>query len=135
VLWDRCWMVMRVRRGRFLRLIIGAFPGFGDCEGTEADGCNRGVLAVIRAFTPIVIKEKGVVVNIGSSAGTLNVPWNGTFVPSFPLFPAGSWFPTNTTFIQQSTTPQRQPQTYSPKPCASNSNPSTSASSRLSLGS
>ncbi|TVY35799.1 Short-chain dehydrogenase, partial [Lachnellula occidentalis] len=35
-----------------------------------------GVLAVTRAFAPLIIKEKGVVVNIGSSAGMVNLPWH-----------------------------------------------------------
>jgi NADP-dependent 3-hydroxy acid dehydrogenase YdfG len=39
---------------------------------------NRGTLNMIKAFAPLVIETKGVVVNIGSSAGVINVPWNGT---------------------------------------------------------
>ena len=36
-----------------------------------------GVLAVTKAFTPMVVKEKGTVVIVGSSAGVLNIPWTG----------------------------------------------------------
>lgn len=47
-----------------------------------------GVLGVTRAFVPLMLAAKGVgderavVVNIGSSAGVINVPWNGISTPS-----------------------------------------------------
>ncbi|TVY55514.1 Short-chain dehydrogenase cctT [Lachnellula cervina] len=41
-----------------------------------------GVLAVTRAFAPLIIKEKGAVVNIGSSAGLVNLPWQGIYTSS-----------------------------------------------------
>ncbi|KAG4442941.1 hypothetical protein IFR05_001554 [Cadophora sp. M221] len=42
-----------------------------------------GPLAVIRAFVPIMVESGGgTLVNIGSSAGVLNVPWNGIYAAS-----------------------------------------------------
>jgi len=39
---------------------------------------NRGTLAMVKAFAPLVIETRGVVANVGSSAGLINIPWNGT---------------------------------------------------------
>jgi NADP-dependent 3-hydroxy acid dehydrogenase YdfG len=41
-----------------------------------------GVLAVSKAFTPLVVKERGTVIVVGSAAGLLNVPWLG--VSNYP---------------------------------------------------
>ncbi|KAL5321396.1 hypothetical protein ACEPPN_009354 [Leptodophora sp. 'Broadleaf-Isolate-01'] len=42
-----------------------------------------GPLAVIRAFVPIMVESSGgTLVNIGSSAGVINVPWNGIYAAS-----------------------------------------------------
>lgn len=54
-----------------------------------------GPLAVIRAFVPIMVESSGgTLVNIGSSAGVINVPWNGIlcFLPSPAPSPPPSFF-------------------------------------------
>jgi len=38
-----------------------------------------GLLGVTKVFAPLVIKEAGVVVSIGSSAGVVYFPWGGGF--------------------------------------------------------
>lgn len=58
---------------------------------------KRGVLAVTRAFAPLIIKERGVVVNIGSSAGLVNLPWNG--MPLLPPLQKPFILHTSSTFI------------------------------------
>jgi len=38
-----------------------------------------GLLGVTKVFAPLVIKEAGVVVNVGSSAGVVYFPWSGSY--------------------------------------------------------
>ena len=44
-----------------------------------------GVVAVTKAFAPLIVKEKGTVVNIASIAGCLNPPWMGKSTSLRPL--------------------------------------------------
>lgn len=46
-------------------------------ENTDERTKTRGVLNVTRAFASLLVQERGVIINVGSGAGVINMPWNG----------------------------------------------------------
>ena len=51
-----------------------------------------GLLAVTQAFAPMLVRSKGVVLNIASIAGAVRMAWQGLFPPRNSLFSLSSFF-------------------------------------------
>lgn len=75
-----------------------------------------GVLAVTKAFAPLVVQERGTVVIVGSTAGVLNIPWTGTSIDLsrsiHSLFSLNEQLRGADTRKQEYTEPPKQPSTF-----------------------